>query len=333
MQKILALYPARPGSDATRICLIRLRQRKKSLLQKSSRISWVLSNMDFAFKKVLVTGGAGFVGSHLCEKLVSMGCEVISLDDYSNGSEKNHIAGPDYRRGHTLDIEKLVPEAVDIVFHLGEYARTSKSFEDLDRVWKSNMDGTFAVLEYCRKKNVKIVYAGSSTKFGDDNTGYMQSPYAWTKSHNTGLVARYGEWFSLSYAITYFYNVYGGRESSNPDYGTLIAITAKRYKEGEKLQVVNPGTQERYFTHVEDIVEGLILAGQKGNGDGYALGSKELYKIEDVVKMFSSDIEYLPSRLGDRMRASLDLSKTESELDWKATRHLEDYIREIKKNV
>ncbi|MBI2086866.1 MAG: NAD-dependent epimerase/dehydratase family protein [Candidatus Zambryskibacteria bacterium] len=282
-------------------------------------------------RTILVTGGAGFIGSHLCEKLVSLGHMVISLDDYSTGSEKNHVAEPQYRRGHTTEIEKRIPETVDLVFHLGEYSRTSQSFKDLPRVWHSNMDGTFAVLEYCRLRKVPIVYAGSSTKFGDDNTGYLQSPYAWTKTHNTGLLARYGEWFSLPYVITYFYNVYGGRESSDPEYGTLIAIYKKLYQEGARtIPVVKPGTQERNFTHVDDIVEGLIRAAEKGSGDGYCFGSPEVFTIEAVAKMFGNEIKYLPYRPGDRMRASIDLSKTEKKLGWKATRHLADYIAEIK---
>ena len=99
---------------------------------------------------ILVTGGAGFIGSHLCERLVSLGHEIISLDDYSTGSEKNHVPGPEYRKGHTTDIEKYVPEKVDLIFHLGEYSRTSQSFKDIPRVWRSNMDGTFAVFEYCK---------------------------------------------------------------------------------------------------------------------------------------------------------------------------------------
>lgn len=281
-------------------------------------------------QKALVTGGAGFVGSHLVERLVGVGYQVISLDDYSNGSEKNHVLGAEYRKGHTMDIETLVPEKVDIVYHLGEYSRTSQSFQDLDRVWRSNMDGTYAVLEYCRKNNIKIVYSASSTKFGDDNTGALQSPYAWTKAHNVGLIDRYAEWFGLPYAITYFYNVYGPRELSDPQYGTLIAIYGRLFKEGKPLPVVKPGTQERYFTHVADIVEGLILAGERGAGDGYALGAKELYTIEEVAQMFGTEIEYLPERPGDRKRASLDLTKSENELGWRATRSLKEYIEEIK---
>lgn len=118
-------------------------------------------------KVVLVTGGAGHVGSHIVEELVKdPNNKVISLDNYSNGSKKNHIEGAEYREGHTKDIERLVPETPDIVYHLGEYARVAPSFDDVEKVYDMNIVGTFAVVEFCRKRGVKkLVYAASSTKF------------------------------------------------------------------------------------------------------------------------------------------------------------------------
>lgn len=285
-----------------------------------------MSSDPFPFKRVLVTGGAGFIGSHLCEQLALMGCDVVSLDDYSNGFESNHISGVRYIRGHTVDIEQHITGQVDAVFHLGEYARTSQSFFDLDRVWKSNMDGTFRVLEFCRKRGIKIIYAGSSTKFADGHSGFNQSPYAWTKAHNTGLVTRYGAWFSLPHAITYFYNVYGERESSDPTYGSVVAIFLESKKSGQPLKVVRPGSQKRIFTYVKDIVGGLIKAAESGSGDGYALGSCDEYSIEDLARMIGGTIEYVEPRQGDRSDAVIDLSKTEKELNWKAKHNLKDYI-------
>src|SRR5262245_18288195 len=111
-------------------------------------------------KTILVTGGAGHVGSHVIEMLVQDPTNrVISVDNYFNGHESNHIAGAEYRRGHTLDIETLVPEEPQIVYHLGEYARIAPSFDDVRRVFHMNMLGTFAVVEFCRVRNVeKLVY-------------------------------------------------------------------------------------------------------------------------------------------------------------------------------
>ena len=174
-------------------------------------------------KTILVTGGAGFIGSHLCERLHRDGHRVISLDNYFTGSRENHIAGVEYRDGHTKDIERHVPETSNLVYHLGEYSRVEKSLAEPALVWDLNVAGTFGVLEFCRKKNVKLVYAGSSTKFGDGGLGRDQSPYAWTKAANTELVRNYGAWYRISYAIAYFYNVYGPRERAGT-YGTVTEI-------------------------------------------------------------------------------------------------------------
>jgi UDP-glucose 4-epimerase len=279
-------------------------------------------------KTVLVTGGAGFIGSHLCERLLAGGHKVISLDNYFTGSKDNHVAGVEYREGHTKDIEKLVPEEPDLVYHLGEYSRTEESFNDIAIVWESNVVGTHAVLEYCRKRKAKIVYAGSSTKYADDGAGRDQSPYAWTKASNTDLVKNYGMWFGLPYAITYFYNVYGPRELSNK-YGTVTAIFARLKAEGKTLTVREPGTQRRHFTHVDDIVDGLMLVGESGVGDEYGLGSEESFTILEVAQMFGGPVEMIPNRAGNRMDTKVDYSKPNKEFNWKAFRHLKEYIEKL----
>lgn len=284
-------------------------------------------------KTILVTGGAGFIGSHLIEKILPLGAKVCSLDDYSTGKKENHIDGATYIKGSTKDIFRLVSFKPDLVYHLGEYARVEKSFDDIGRVWESNKNGTFAVLEFCRKHMSKIVYAGSSTKFGDGGLGRDQSPYAWTKASNTELVRNYGQWFSLPYAITYFYNVYGPREISTGPYATLIGIFKEKHKSGKPLTVVSPGTQKRNFTHVSDIAKGLVLVGEKGEGDDYGLGSEISYSILDITKMFGGKIEMLPERKGNRMFSTIDVSKSRHELGWRALQNIENYISEIKKCV
>lgn len=278
-------------------------------------------------KTILVTGGAGFIGSNLVEQLVKESTNVVySLDNYSTGSKQNHIAGATYIEGDTRDIEKLVKIKPSIVYHLGEYARVEKSFEDVETVWRSNKDGTFAVLEFCRKHGAKIVYAGSSTKFGDGGLGRNQSPYAWTKASNTELAKNYGAWFGLSFAVTYFYNVYGPRELAGA-FGTVVEIFRQARLYGKPLKVVSPGTQTRIFTHVDDIVRGLLLVGEKGQGDGFGLGAEETYSILDIAKMFDGNILMLPERAGNRMSSSIDLSRSEGELGWHAKKGLEDYIK------
>lgn len=280
--------------------------------------------MRISGKIALVTGGAGFVGSHVCERLVKEGYEVISLDNYFTGSPQNHVAGVTYRTGHTKDIAKLIPETPHIIYHLGEYARTEKSFEDIEIVLDFNGVGTMAVLEFWRRTRCKLVYSGSSTKFADGGEGERQSPYAWTKSMNTESVKRYGEWFDLSYAITYFYNVYGPREMSGA-FGTLISIFDSLYQKGQPLTVVKPGTQVRNFTHVADIIEGLFLVGEHGEGDSFGIGSDEAYTVLDVAHMFGGEIILMPERKGNRQTSLVETSRTKA-LGWKPTQSLPIYI-------
>lgn len=277
-------------------------------------------------KLILVTGGAGFIGSHLCARLVADGHQVISLDNYFTGSRSNHVPGVDYREGHTKDIEKHIPESPDLIYHLGEYSRVEKSLEEPALVWDLNKDGTFGVVEFWRKKGGKLVYAGSSTKFGDGGLGRMQSPYAWTKASNTELIRNYAAWYGLPYAITYFYNVYGPGERAGA-YGTVIEIFRQKVLAGEPLSVTSPGTQKRNFTHVDDIIDGLILVGEDGTGDDFGIGNEEAFSILEVAKMFGGEVMMAPEVRGNRMSADIDTSKTRT-LGWAPQRLLEAYIKE-----
>jgi UDP-glucose 4-epimerase len=278
-------------------------------------------------KIILVTGGAGFIGSHLCENLVQDNSnKVYSLDNYSTGSVNNHIKNVEYIAGSTVNIGSLINFKPDFIYHLGEYSRVEQSFEDITEVWKSNKDGIFSVLEFTRKIGAKLIYAGSSTKFGDGGLGRSQSPYAWTKATNTELVENYGNWFDIPYAITYFYNVYGDREISTGKYATLIALFLNKRKNNEKLTVVSPGTQKRNFTHIDDIVSGLILIGENGYGDDFGIGCQKSYTVLEVAKMFGGDIEMLPERKGNRMVADVVTEKT-MKLGWSPKKSLNNYIQ------
>jgi UDP-glucose 4-epimerase len=280
-------------------------------------------------KKVLVTGGAGFVGSHLCEELVKRNYQVTSLDNYYMGSSANHVEGVRYINGTTVDIKKLVDFEPDYIYHLGEYSRVEQSFDDIEVVYEFNKQGTFSVLEFARKVGCKIIYAGSSTMFGDGGLGRSQSPYAWTKASNTELVENYGTWFNIPYAIVYFYNVYGKREISQGKYATLIALFCRKMANNETLTVVKPGTQQRNFTHISDIISGIILVGENGYGDEFGIGSPESYSILEVAKLFSDKVEFLPERPGNRMAADVMVEKTK-QLGWEPKVRLSDYVNEVR---
>jgi UDP-glucose 4-epimerase len=280
-------------------------------------------------KIVLVTGGAGFIGSHLCEKLIEMGgYQVFSLDNYFTGSENNHIPGVVYLRGSTADIADIVDFTPDYVYHLGEYSRVEQSFDDIEKVWRFNKDGIFSVLQFCRKTGSKLIYSGSSTKFGDGGLGRSQSPYAWTKASNTELVENFGTWFSVPFAIVYFYNVYGPREISTGKYATLIALFKHKISKGEALTVVSPGTQKRNFTHVKDIVDGLVLVGENGYGDEFGIGCSRAHTILEIAELFGGDIKMLSERKGNRMSADVVCSKTKK-LGWKSKHSVSQYIKDF----
>lgn len=283
-----------------------------------------------AKKIILVTGGAGHVGSHIIEILVKdPNNQVISLDNYFNGSKGNHISGADYREGHTKDIDKLVPETPDTVYHLGEYARIAPSFEDVKKVYDMNIVGTFAVAEFCHQRRVgKLVYAASSTKFAIEGNGRHQNPYSFTKAVNVDLINDYYYWYKLPYAICYFYNAYGPREKGDGTYGTLIAKFEQAYLKGEPLTIVKPGTQKRNFTYVVDLAQGIILTGEKGHGDGYALGNTKAYSVIEIAKAFGGEVKYINGYCG-RAESGEAPTKARTELGWNTTVDILDYIRDF----
>jgi UDP-glucose 4-epimerase len=281
-------------------------------------------------RTILVTGGAGHVGSHVIELLLADDRNrVISLDNYSNGSRDNHIAGAEYREGHTKNIARLVPETPDLVYHLGEYARIATSFEDVATVYDFNIVGTFGVVEFCRARGVpKLVYAASSSRFAIEGDGRHQNPYSFSKATNVDLINDYARWYGLPSAICYFYNAFGPRERGEGKYATLIAKFESLWRTGRPLEVVSPGTQRRSFTYVKDLARGIILVGEKGQGDGYALRADASYSVLDVARAFGGEIAMVQGYPG-RHDVADDPTRARDELGWRPTLDVMDYIREL----
>jgi len=281
---------------------------------------------------ILVTGGAGFIGSHLCEYLLCKGYKhIVSLDDYSSGTKNNHIDGVTYISGSTSKIFSLIDFIPDVIFHLGEYSRVEQSFEDFDKVCESNHQGTLNVAKFAIKTGAKLIYAGSSTKFSDKNSGRFQTPYGWSKASNSEFIVNLGDWFGLKYAITYFYNVYGDREISSGSYATVIAIYREAMQRNTPLKVVLPGVQVRNFTHVSDIVEGLYLVALYGEGDEYGIGHNREWRIQEVAELFGGEIEHVPERRGNRLSGMLVTQKTR-ELGWSPKVELEEYVNQLRES-
>ena len=161
--------------------------------------------------------------------------------------------------------------------------------------------------------------------------GRSASPYAWTKASNTELVENYGTWFNVPYVITYFYNVYGPREIQIGKYATLIALFKEKMRNNEALTIVSPGVQKRNFTHIDDIIDALILVGENGYGDEFGIGNEEAFSIKEVAQMYGGKIKTLPERRGNRMTAEVITTKTKK-LGWSPKRKLVDYIEECRLN-
>ena len=285
--------------------------------------------------KILVTGGTGFIGSNLIRKLAEDSQnEIYCLDNYFTGLSDRVVPGVQYFAGNTNNIEDIIHFKPDVVYHLGEYSRISTSFEDIEKIWRFNLDGTFRVLQFCLKHNVKFVYAGSSSIFGNSGQDENLTPYSWAKSKIVELTKNYADWYGLEYAIAYFYNIYGPGQISDGKYATVVGIFKEQFKKGQPITVVSPGTQKRYFTHVEDAVSGLIKIGLHGQGDGYCLCDEaSLYSIEEVAKMFSDDIVYLPEQKGNRKDPIVISNRCSLELNWKAKNKLADYIQHLKRST
>ena len=233
------------------------------------------------FMKILVTGGAGFIGSNLIKRLIKENNTVHSLDNYSTGNTK--IKGCEYFEGDITEID-TVHQDYNIIFHLAAQSRVQPSFDNPSETYRVNVTGTEAVCKFAYKIGAKVVYAGSSSKHHNPAT----SPYAMYKYLGEGICKLYKESFNLEVEICRFYNVYGPGEALDEINGNVIGIWRSRINRGVEIDVVGDGDQRRDFTHVEDIVDGLHRVGTKSieHYDAWELGTGVNYSIKDLSKMF-----------------------------------------------
>ena len=274
--------------------------------------------------KILIIGGAGFIGSHLCESYANDHI-VTSLDNYISGKKDNHVHNVKYLDMDAKNILSL-KEDYDLIFHLGEYSRVENSLQKIDFVLKNNLRPLLDILQFVKKTKAKLIYAGSSTKFADRGENKFKSPYAFSKWQNSELVKFYCEAYNIKYAITYFYNVYGGRENSNGEFATVIAKFLERKKNNKTLKITRPGTQIRNFTHIDDTIDALKLIAAKGIGDDYGIANPKSYSINEVANFISEDIEYVNENTANRLSSPIISEKTVN-LGWAPKKELEEYIK------
>ena len=260
--------------------------------------------------KILITGGAGFVGSNLINYFINKTkYRIISLDNYSSGKKKNHLKNSriEYINGNTKNIEKLIrnPNAINSIFHFGEFARIYQSFINMEECLDSNSIGTNAVFKFCLKNKIRLIYSATSASLGNKGNDKNLSPYAFTKSKNLELLENLKKWFGFKYEVIYFYNVYGPRQISSGKMSTVIGIFENAFKNKKPLPVVRPGTQSRRFTHIDDTIKICYLAWKKKLCRHYSISHKKSYSILEVAKLFKTKIKFLKKRRGERYASAL----------------------------
>tara|TARA_B100002019_G_C21259537_1_gene595884 strand:- start:478 stop:1395 length:918 start_codon:yes stop_codon:yes gene_type:complete len=298
--------------------------------------------------QVLVTGGAGFVGTNLIKRLLRDGHNVVSIDNYSTGKRENEQEGCTYlecgleHMFERYEIAKfpdefdkvlfgMYPELSepDIIFHLAAIARIQPSFEHPVYTHHSNVTSTLNLLDWARGKKIPVVFAGSSSSNGDK----FANPYTLSKSQGEQLVELYNKVYDLPTVICRFYNVYGPHQLTEGDYCTLIGIFEKLYKEGRPLTITGDGEQRRDFTHVDDIVDGLIRCGEsirEVSGEVFELGRGKNYSVNEIAQAFGENYptKYIDGKPGE-MRETLCNDENANELlGWNPQFDVIDFIKE-----
>ena len=280
---------------------------------------------------IVVTGGVGFVGTNLVKRLHNEGHKVIVIDDYSTGKVENQIEGVRYLPMNVEQIDYISGEEVDICFHLAGLSRIQPSFETPSEFFRVNTSGTEAVCEWSRKWNVKVVYSGSSSQWHDP----YQSPYAMYKKLGEDICKMYRKVFGTNIEIARFYNVYGPTEITEGEWAAVIGLWRGQITEGKQITIVGDGEQRRDFTHVNDIVDGLIRIGfgTETHEDAWELGTGFNYSINEVadifIEKFGCEKLYVDNQKGNYKETRRENDDALNRLDWRPKDVLREYIENL----
>lgn len=304
---------------------------------------------DRELNRVLVTGGAGFIGTNLVRELIKQECHVTIVDNFSTGKRENLAGLPGDTltvidadiTEHTSQQLNLVLEAnygekYDAIFHLAAVARIQPSFKKPIDTYEINSTGTMKVLEFAKKDKIPVIYAGSSSFYHDIHA----NPYTYSKWLGEEHCKLYRNLYGVPTAIARFFNVYGPYQIEEGDYSTVIGIFERQKRENTPLTVTGTGLKRRDFTHVADIVNGLIsiakttdeIAWGKDWDGGvpiYPFGTGKNHAIIEVARMFDHIIKFIPDRPGEAETTLANYSVAKEYLGWVPIHNLENYINEV----
>jgi UDP-glucose 4-epimerase len=293
--------------------------------------------------KVIVTGGAGFIGSHIVDMLIGEGYEVHIVDNMSVGREENINKKAIFHNVDIRDKESLIPIFADTeyVFHEAAQPRVQYSIDNPIETNDINVNGLLNVLEACRLNKVKrIIFASSSSIYGEPDTlpthegmsPNPMSPYASHKHIGEVYLKLYSKIYGLETVCPRYFNVYGPR--SNPDgaYSLVIGYFIKLLKQNKSLSITGDGSQTRDFVHVRDVARANLLAMKSdkvGNGEIINIGGGTRYSINYIAKLLGGKVEYIDPRI-EPHDTEADITKAKTLLDWEPSISLEEGIRELK---
>jgi len=296
-------------------------------------------------KKALVTGGAGFIGSNLVDRLINMNFEVLVVDNESSDSHESFYWN-EKASNYKLDIReysKIRPlfDGVDFVFHLAAESRIQSAIDNPVDAVSTNVLGTCNILQAAREANVeRVIYSSTSSAYGLKNTPPMLedmpsdclNPYSVSKVCGEELCKVYTNLFGLKTIIFRYFNVYGERQPTKGKYATVVGLFLKQRRDGQPMTIVGDGLQTRDFTYVGDIVDANIKAicATSGFGEKYNIGCGSEYSILELAEMIGGDYVFTESRIGETRNTRADITKAEKKLNWKPKTKLKDWIDRTK---
>lgn len=298
---------------------------------------------------ILITGGAGFIGSHLAEKLVKLKYKITIIDNEHSGSKKNLSSILKKINYIKKDISKYDftdnrLKKINCVYHLAGMSDIVPSIDNPEKYFEANVKGTLNVLEFCRKNNIKrLIYSASSSCYGKPNkfpTSETEKlseeyPYALSKSLGEQLVLHWGKVYNLNVTSLRLFNVYGSRVRTNGAYGAVFGVFLAQKINNKPFTVVGDGRQKRDFTYVDDVVDIMVKIKDKKNtfNDYFNIGSGKSISINKITQILKGNKIYIPKRPGEPDITFADISKIKKRVGWRPKFNIKEGISIMMQNL